>query len=258
MYPYVLFLDLTLYDILIALGFLASLVTFRILADKWNFPAAVQNLVLGCALAALFGGYGAAVLTQALYNGLADGKFEVTADTGATFYGGLIGGAAVFLLIYFIAGHFLKEKRLPQRYFWRLSEIAAPCIAVGHALGRLGCLFAGCCHGKITDAWYGIYNVFLGAKTVPIQLFESLILFAIYAFLLIRVIKKQHFGLALYLMIYAVWRFFIEYFRADDRGATVFSFLTPSQLTAVFLFLLGIVLIVTERKFRQKGGSDET
>ena len=53
-------------------------------------------------------------------------------------------------------------------------------------------------------------------------------------------------------MRYAVWRFFIEYLRADDRGATVVSFLSPSQLTAVLLFAVGAGLylwgLLRERK----------
>ena len=50
--------------------------------------------------------------------------------------------------------------------------------------------------------------------------------------------------MALYLMGYGVWRFILEYLRGDDRGETIVSFLTPSQLTAVLMIIVGVLLLV--------------
>jgi prolipoprotein diacylglyceryltransferase len=58
--------------------------------------------------------------------------------------------------------------------------------------------------------------------------------------------------MAIYLMAYGVWRFFAEYLRADDRGATVVKFLSPSQLTAILLFLFGAGLMVGAAVIRGK------
>ena len=59
-------------------------------------------------------------------------------------------------------------------------------------------------------------------------------------------------------MAYAVWRFLAEYLRADDRGATVVSFLSPSQFVAVLLFALGVgLLILAQRKGKIAEASDE-
>jgi len=256
MYPYELFLGLTLYDLLLVAGFFAALVFFRFFADRFEFPSNVQNLCIGCALAALVGGYLSAVLFQSFYNYLDGEPLAITATTGATFYGGLIGGVLVFLLVYFEGGYFVVGKGVPAKYFLKLTEIAAPAVALAHGLGRIGCLFAGCCHGKVTTAWYGIYNVHLEAKTVPMQLIEAVFLFALAAFLTYRLCKKKSGNPGLYLIGYAVWRFYAEFFRADDRGQTFVKNMTPSQLTAIILAVVGIVLwwVITYLDERKKRG----
>lgn len=257
MYPYDIVLGLDLYDLSIAVGFLGALVFFRIWADRRGFSAALQNLCIVGAVFAIVGGYGLAVLVQAFYNYMESGVFEVVSSTGATFYGGLIGGAGCFLLVYFVGGRFLLKDREHQKRFFSLSEIAAGSISLAHGFGRLGCLFAGCCHGRVTHAWYGIYNVYLGHKTVPVQLFEALFLFALTAYTCYRLAKEKKGNLGLYLIAYAVWRFFVEYLRDDARGATLVSFLTPSQLTAVLLILLGVGLWWLEHRVTRKGTAKE-
>lgn len=257
MYPFEIFLGMGMYELLIALGFFCALLYFRIFADRFGFGANLQNLVIVCAMAALIGGYGFAVLTQAVYNALDEGVFEIVNNTGATFYGGLVGGAGLFIGIYFLAGRFVLKPREGASHFPKLSDIAAGSIAVAHGLGRLGCLFAGCCHGAVTHAWYGIYHYSVSAKVVPVQLFEAIFLFALCGFLTWRLIKEKTNNLAIYLMAYAVWRFLAEFLRADDRGATVVSFLSPSQFTAVALFLLGAGLLVGARvSAKQKAGAE--
>lgn len=254
MYPRDVFLGMDFYDIFLVLAVLSALVYFRVWADKRNFSAKYQNLVIVDAMAAIFGGYGAAVLLQAFYDYLETGVFAIR---GATFYGGLVGGALVFLLVYFVAGHFLVRSEITVPRFFQLSEIAAGSIAVAHGLGRIGCLFAGCCHGAVTDAWYGIYNAGLDAKTVPLQLFEALFLFALAAYLTVRLWKGRHGNLGVYLTLYAVWRFALEFFRTDRRGQSPIAGLSPSQFTAILLMLVGVALWVLEYKLMTRvQGSD--
>ncbi len=256
MYPNEIFLGMGMYEILMVLGFFGSLLCFRIFADRFGFGVRMQNLCIVCALAALVGGYGSAVLFQAAYNALEGGKFEITSTTGATFYGGLIGGVAVFLIVYFLAGHFLLQKGETVENFALLSNIAAPAIAVAHGMGRIGCLFAGCCHGKVTTAWYGVYNAYLHQKTVPLQLFEAIFLFALCGLLILRLLQRKGNNLAIYLMAYAVWRFLLEFSRADDRGASPISFLSPSQFIAVILFLVGGGMLLWSVLRARKDGRD--
>lgn len=257
MYPKNIIFGLSMYEIMIGLGFFLCLLYFRRNADRLKLSAKCQNLCILGAVGAVIGGGGSAILFQAFYNFLESGKFEVAQDTGATFFGGLIGGVAIFLLIYFIIGEYwILERGEAVKNFRAVSEIAAGCIAIAHACGRIGCLFAGCCHGKITDAWYGIYNVHLDAKTVPTQLFEAIFLFALAIFLTYRLRKQKKGNLAIYLVAYSFWRFFIEYLRADDRGGGLVSFWSPSQLIAVLLFVVGAALLMLEAHWEEKEKSE--
>lgn len=257
MYPYDVFLGMDLYEIMLAVGFFGALVFFRIFADRRGFSARLQNLCIIGAMVGIIGGYGAAVLFQAFYNGLSSGTFEVTGSTGATFYGGLIGGAAFFLLVYFGIGNLILKDGQTQKRFFELSEIAAGSIALAHGFGRLGCLFAGCCHGKVTDAWYGVHNVYLNAKTVPVQLFEAIFLFALAALFAWRLCRGSRGNFGLYLVAYAVWRFAVEYLRTDDRGASPVGFLSPSQLTAIILLAVGFGFWWLEKFLRAKGDKED-
>ncbi len=260
MYPYDVVFGLDMYEIMIGVGFFCALLYLRFWGDRRGFSAPLQNLCIVGAAFGVIGGAGSAIFMQAIYNFLADGSFVLSQSTGSTFYGGLIGGAAVYLLIYFAGGRIFLPKGEANARFFEMSEIAAGSIALAHAFGRVGCLFAGCCHGQVTDAWYGIYNVHLGQKTVPTQLFETIFLLLLATYLSYRLYRGKHYNLAIYLMGYAVWRFILEYIRDDDRGATVLAFLTPSQLTALLLFLLGGALIALEiflkdRARKRQGGA---
>lgn len=269
MYPYkiITFPDgtgITLYEIFILLGVIAALVLFRILADRRKMPAKLQNLILIGAVVAFVIGYLSAVLFQAFYNALATGKIELNGSTGSTFYGGFIGGAVSMLLIYFIGGRLIfKSMKTSVEWLPTFANIAAACIPLAHGFGRIGCLTAGCCHGGVTDAWYGITQwVEISAgkygweKVVPIQLFEAIFLFLLAAFLFMLVWKKKGFGLSGYLIGYGVWRFIVEFFRTDDRGASFIPGLTPSQVTAILMVLIGIALIVAYYIIRKKKGRE--
>lgn len=252
MYPYDLFLGLDLYDLLIAVGFFAALLFFRFWADRRDFGAELQNLVIVSALCGALGGFFSAMLFQAFYHYMDGSAFVLNERTGSTFYGGLLGGAVIFLAVYFLGGKLFLRSRDAVTHFFSLSEIAAGSIALAHGFGRLGCLMAGCCHGEVTDAWYGVYHVSLDARAVPLQLFEAIFLFGLAALLTWRLWKKQRGNFGLYLLAYAVWRFCIEYLRADERGATLVSFLTPSQLVACLLALVGVGFWLVEYRLGMK------
>ncbi len=250
-----MFLGLTLYDILLCVGIVACFLLFGFLADRHKMKNSIQRFALICGVGATILGYGSAVLFQALYNIGSLGKFVINKDTGATFYGGLIGGVVMFLIFYFGVGYLYFKNRNHEKDFFNIAECAVPGIALAHSLGRVGCLTAGCCHGAMTDAWYGIEHfaqvgdteqyVSVG-KYVPAQLFEAIFLLLLFGFLLIRSLGKKGFCLPIYLCVYAVWRFIIEFVRDDYRGETFVSFLTPSQLIACILFAVGIGIFFLE------------
>lgn len=255
MYPNIVVLGMTFYEIFVLIGLVALMIAFRYFADKKGFSAKFQNFILALIVVTVIFGYFSAVLFQAFYDYLASGEFKVDSSTGATFYGGFIGGVTVCASLYFIVGKFLFKDREHIRAFPYILDCGGFCVPLAHAFGRLGCLFVGCCHGGYTEAWYGIYHASSGLKVVPLQLYESIVLFIIFAVLFVRALKMGRYSHAMsaYLTSYAVWRFFAEFFRTDDRGASPISFLSPSQLTAVFLLAVAIVLyIITEKLYVKK------
>ncbi len=256
MYPNDILPGIDLYLMMLCCAAVSAIIVFRVVADKLALSAKLQNLCIFNAVASIMIGYYSAVLFQAFYNIPKYGEFKIDTKTGATFYGGLIGGALFFIAVYFIAGRFMfASDKQHVKHFRTISDIAAACIAVAHGFGRLGCLMVGCCHGSETDAWYGIYMSAIDKRVVPIQLYEAIFLFALFAMLIYRAIKGKTYNLPLYMAVYGVWRFIIEYARDDYRGYTFISFLTPSQLTAIFMIIGAVALFIFERQ-RVKKASD--
>jgi phosphatidylglycerol---prolipoprotein diacylglyceryl transferase len=167
------------------------------------------------------------------------------ARSGGVFYGGLI--LAVVVALWYI-----RKIGLP---LWTTCDVFAPGIALGHVVGRFGCLFAGCCYGKETHVPWAItfHDPFaaanvgtpLGVPLHPTQIYEAGAEFLILMVLLGFERKGRNFAgrtFWLYMALYGVSRFIIEFFRGDERG-TVFMFST-SQFISIVLVPLAIVMLV--------------
>ena len=258
MYPYKIFLGLTIYDILICVGIIVSFLLFGWLADKRGIKVKHQKFSLLCGCCAIATGLAFGVVFQALYNIPERGKFIIDGETGITFYGGLVGGVAVFLLVYFVIGKLIYKKYENPRYhnenFFSMAAAAISVVPLAHSLGRIGCLTAGCCHGAQTDAWYGImmYGSEGYAKYVPTQLFEAIFLLILFAFLFVNAYKGGRYNLPFYMAGYGAWRFVIEYLRADDRGSIGTDLLSPSQLTAILMILGSVGVFFLEKTYTDK------
>ena len=248
MYPYKIWGIFYLYGLMIAVGILACFGLLTLCCKKFKIQEKFVDFVYINGVAAIALGFGAAALFQATYNYIenpAEGfKFE-----GITFIGGLIGGIVAFL-----GGYAIFRKRYTSRVTDILS-IAPCCILIAHAFGRIGCLFAGCCHGPLTDAWYGIvqHQITVGgvyyesAKVVPTQLFEAIFLFALFAICFILLWKKKfRYNLSVYLIAYGIFRFCIEYLRADNRGSFIPG-VSPSQFWSILMVVSGVGLIFLMR-----------
>ncbi len=259
MYPYKVAFDMNLYDICLIVGVLAALFMADRMGILRGFSIKLQKVLIFSFIGAIAIGFVGAILFQAVYNAIETGKFVIDMGTGMTFYGGLIFGVLGFLGVWFVAGKALCKSNEPLEKLPAMLDIAACLIPMAHGIGRVGCFFAGCCHGKPTDAWYGM-SMYMGVdefgdaifvKCVPVQLFEALFLLGLSIVLLWLFFErfgKENKGrfplMPIYVALYGVWRFFIEYFRADDRGETIVSFLTPSQLVAILMVLFGIAYFV--------------
>ena len=158
---------------------------------------------------------------------------------GAVFYGGLLGGLAAGAL-------YLRIRRLP---FAAYADIAAPAIPLFHAFGRIGCFLGGCCYGI---PWEGgiTYTRALspeanGVARFPVQLLESALLFAPF-FLLAALFRRGALRaklLALYLAVYAVLRFLLEFLRGDAIRGVYFGLSTSQWISLAILLALGVAAL---------------
>jgi len=247
MYPFTIFADVDLYTCLVALAVLCALFTLRVLTTKYDISVKLYNFTLVCGTLSIMVGFLSASFFQALYNIKELGRFELANTTGMTFLGGLLGGAFVFLSIYFGVGAFLFKDGENIKSFGNIANIGACCICIAHSIGRIGCLMAGCCHGKRADGFFGIYNHVVGYKTLPVQLYEAIFLIVLFVILL-KLLEKGKNTISIYLIAYAIWRFFAEYLRADDRGQTLIDILTPSQLICIPMLALGVLILILSKK----------
>ena len=169
------------------------------------------------------------------------GGISAVLDGGLVFYGGLIGG-----LIGAILG--AKAAHAPLR---RFSDPVVPVLPLAHAIGRMGCFFAGCCYGRVTDSWIGVCfpveatGLEAGVKVIPTQLIEAGVNVLVFIFLIwfTRKHRRGFLTLFVYMVIYGVERFLIEFLRGDEiRG--FFGFLSTSQWISIALIAIGVAGMV--------------
>ena len=228
-----------LYGLMIGVGILACFSILYLYGKKEKVEESFMDFVFYNTIVAIALGFGAAALFQATYNYIENPEAGFDFGSGITFIGGLIGG-----VISFLVGYAIFRKRFKTRLVDIISFIPC-CILIAHAFGRVGCLFAGCCHGEKTTAWYGIFmhTVEFGyAKVVPTQLFEALFLFALFAICFILVWKKKFkHNMSLYLIAYGIFRFLLEFLRADDRGQLL-GVISPSQFWSLLMIVAGVAV----------------
>lgn len=158
---------------------------------------------------------------------------------GGVFYGGLIGA---------VIGAYLSSRIRKWHFMDVMDTMAAPG-ALAHAFGRIGCFMSGCCYGMETDGCLGVTFpegslAPAGVKVLPTQLFEAIFLFVLAGVLMLIFWRTYKGGLSIgiYMTAYAVWRFIIEFFRADRRGSI--GLITTSQFVSIFIFVFGLALII--------------
>lgn len=168
-----------------------------------------------------------------------------TLQAGGVFSGGLIGALLA-------AAWYVRKHRMPAL---RTCDAFAPGLALGHAIGRVGCFAAGCCYGKPTTHFWGVtfsnplaqawVGTPLHEALEPTQLFESAVELANF-FLLAWMLKRKRFDgqvFGAYLILYGVARYFLEFLRNDPgRGSVFGGLMTGTQLIAIGLVISGGVM----------------
>lgn len=174
---------------------------------------------------------------------------------GFVFYGGLLGG--IFGL--WLYTHMYK---LPTIRFFEVASVVLP---LGHAFGRVGCYFGGCCYGMPYDGPFAVTYTHtlgdtpLGIPLLPTQLIEAaflVLLFAVQLALYFRFTKKGAENLngknvLVYLASYSIFRFVLEFFRGDKIRGDVLS-ITTSQWISLGLFISAVILLIRIVKKKTK------
>ncbi|MGH9377486.1 MAG: prolipoprotein diacylglyceryl transferase [Terriglobia bacterium] len=242
--------QLPTYGLLLALALLAGLVVAMRLGRRAGMDSGqVVDFSTWLIVCGLIGAKIYMILTGwGYYTGHPGEIFSLnTLESGGGFYGGFI-GAALFAVWY------VKSHRLP---LLRIFDAFAPAVALGQAIGRVGCFMAGDDFGKpahhsplgivFTNQYaHQMTGTPLGIPIYPVQLFESVLTLIIFLILIWFYERKKRDGqvFVMYLMMYAVARFFLEYYRGDmDRGFFFHGALSTAQLVAIAAFGLGIGLI---------------
>lgn len=257
MYPYELFTifgsSVNFYGIFVGFGIFSAFILFTVLIRNKKIPKKVGEAYSTLAIITIVASFGSAMLMQGMYNLIALGKFTNSGgSTGMTFLGGLVGGVITFT----VGGLFFTGKE-GRKYFPQITEIAAPSLTLGHALGRIGCFMVSCSYGIQTDSVFGMEFIGIQGKVYPTQLFESIFLFLLTGVLLTLVLKNKPFSLITYLYGYGIFRFLIEFIRGDYRGALIPG-LTPSQVWSIALVIAASVLLYLRLSKREKSKNINT
>jgi len=249
-------LQLSTYGAAVAAGYLASILWLKshmrdMGLDEQRFWRLIYCLFFG----ALAGGK--LLFWAVSYRELLDGRMSLLGDLryGFVFFGGLLGSLAMG----WVAKLWLGLD------FAALSDYFGVALPWGQALGRLGCLAAGCCYGRPSDLPWALKlggpesstpPELWGVPLHPVQVYESLADAAI-AFFLMTVLLPRARRRELapgsvflwYIALYGAARFAIEFFRFDDRGASAPPFSISQWLALGGMAAAGALLI------RRKAGA---
>jgi phosphatidylglycerol---prolipoprotein diacylglyceryl transferase len=232
-------LTLHTYGVLLALAFLAGLWVAGWQARKAGMnAAAIADMAVYVLIAGLVGAKLLLLVVEWGHYSRNPRELFSLVQSGGVFYGGLLGALPV-------AWWYARRHGLPP---WPTADVLAPGVALGQAIGRLGCFAAGCCYGRPTDVpWAVTFTDIYTTRTVgtpldvplhPTQLYESAATLLIFGFLLWLGKRKMFHGqIALaYVFLYAVARFVIEFYRGDAaRGTVLGGWVSTSQFISILM-----------------------
>ncbi len=244
------FIKIPLYGVMIATAYFTSYFYLLKRAKNWGYDEKfISDFMFYLVIWGLIGAKILYIIT--FFNQFGENFYERiknifsfdTIRAGFVFYGGLISGGFFFYM-------YTKKKKLN---FLRLADFFSPALALSHSIGRIGCFFAGCCHGKQTNSITGVRftnpycevdPLLLGHKIHPTQIYESFGNFIIFVILhkISKNNKKEGLIISIYTLFYSILRFTVEFFRGDNRGSIIF--LSQAQFISILTFLFSIFFIM--------------
>jgi len=236
------------YGFLAAVGLLVGLaVSVRYAARCGIDPDKTWNLGILAILAGIIGAKLLLIVNEwAFYRAHPREIFSLTTlQAGGVWSGGLV--AAVL-----VSWWYIRRNHIPVL---KTCDVFALGIALGHAVGRLGCFAAGCCYGKPTTLPWGVtftnplagqlVGTPLGVPLHPTQLYEMTLELGNF-FLLAWVLRRKQFNgqvIGTYMFVYGFARYFLEFVRDDpERGSVLGGLMTGTQLLAIGLVIAGGLL----------------
>jgi len=222
---------------MLALAFIASSTLAAGQARRQNIsPDIIFNFSFIVAISGIIGARIFYVATN--LNGYLKNPLEIIMlqHGGLSWFGGLILGSINGIV-------YIRKRRLP---IFKILDLMIPFVALAQAIGRIGCLLNGCCFGKVSK--FGIYFAVHNQVLIPTQLYSSLIL--IFIFIVLRILQDRPHKpgeiFFLYLALYSLKRFFIEFWRADNP-IIIFN-LTLFQILSIVLFCFALFSIFLVKK----------
>ncbi len=240
------------YGVMVALAFLAALWIIGRLGREAQLPAEpLMNLGIYCALAGMLGAklMMFAFDWQIYWNDPRQIFSRETLQAMGVYQGGLILAVLTAVL-------YMRHAKLPPLV---TSDVFAPGLALGHAIGRIGCFAAGCCWGKeCARPWAVTFTnpdarqltgVPLGVPLHPTQLYESLAEALIFVYLYRRFHQPHREGsiIGLYLILYSTVRFAVEFVRNHEQALPFNGPLSLTQWISLATLAAGIWLTLHKR-----------
>lgn len=245
-------IDIKSYGLMIAIGIIVASMLFINKGKKKNYDEdSLLNLIIFAVIGGILGGKTLFIITE-FKNILVNPDILLNFGYGFVVYGAIAGGALAMYL-------YCRHKK------WniiKMLDMTVPGLAIAQGFGRIGCFLAGCCYGAPTDLPLGV--VFpadslapSGIHLHPTQIYSSIFDFSLGIFLLYYSKKQRKDGkiLGMYLIIYSVGRFLVEFLRNDPRGNV--GLLSTSQFIAIFTLVLGIAVFNASKFFKGANKNSE-
>lgn len=256
------------YGLMIGLGFVAAVLVGCLLSKKKGLS---DNDFINMAMWVLVIGFMGGKLLHIIveFRAFIENPMAILGSEGFVVYGGIITGVLSIVV-------YCKVKKLKVLDYLDVFGAAVP---LNQSLGRVGCFLAGCCYGRETDSCLGVVFpegciAPAGVKLLPTQLFMAVGDMIMFVILTVYYLRTKSVGTdyekslekldkkekdikpvvyvtpkkvtapgctaSLYLILYSIGRFIIEFFRNDDRGAV--GVLSTSQFIAIFTLIAGVLL----------------
>jgi len=218
------------YGVFVALGIIVSSIVFQWKARKKGYSDEISGkIIFYTVLSGIVGARIVHVLAYFHYYMRNPVEIIMLRNGGLAIQGGILAG---------ILGLIYISKRLNVNVRQNLDMVAFV-VRLGQAIGRIGCLFHGCCYGKPSTHWFSIKFPFLDTRVHPTEIYYFIGDLAIFLLLYLFSRDKHHDGeiAAWYLIFFGSLRYWIDHFRGDLIPG-VFGFY-PTQMYGIVCFLIG-------------------